>query len=182
MDDPLSAVDVKVGQHIFEQRILGLLGQKTRVLTSHQEQHMKKADNVILLYQGRVLGKGTFTELKDEGIVSTTVDPLLTRTLTENEFDETLLAEGKDGGFSDSGGHNGLSNSQAKSVVIPQEDRTIGVVSSKLYWDYFRSGMHVLVILAGTVFCFVIQGWLSFIKSLCSYNKTFNLVKCIRVF
>ena len=166
LDDPLSAVDIKVGQHIFEQCILGLLGQKTRLLTSHQEQHMKKADNVIVLFQGRVLGKGTFTELKDKGILSTTVDPLVTRTLTENELDETLVAEGKDGRSSDSRGHNGVSNSQAKSLVIPQEDRAIGVVSSKLYWDYFRSGMHVLVILAGTVFCFVTQGWLSFIKSL----------------
>jgi len=51
-----------VGQEIFEKCILGLLEQNTRVLTSHQEQRMKKADNVIMLYQRRVLGKGTFTK------------------------------------------------------------------------------------------------------------------------
>jgi len=32
-DDPLSNVDFKVGQHIFEKCIKGLLGRKTRVLT-----------------------------------------------------------------------------------------------------------------------------------------------------
>ena len=41
LDDPLSAVDFKVGRHIFEKCIKGLLGEKTRLLTSHQEQHMK---------------------------------------------------------------------------------------------------------------------------------------------
>ena len=66
LDDPLSAVDFKVGQHIFETCIKDLLGDKTRVLTSHQEQHMKEADQVIVLYKGRVLEKGSFTELTSE--------------------------------------------------------------------------------------------------------------------
>jgi len=78
LDDPLSAVDLKAGQHIFEKCIKGLLGDKTCVLTSHQEQLMKEADNVIVLYKGRVLGKGSFTVLKEDGILNSTVDPLYT--------------------------------------------------------------------------------------------------------
>ena len=66
LDDPLSAVDFKVGQHIFETCIKDLLGDKMRVLTSHQEQHMKEADQVIVLYKGRVLEKGSFTKLQAE--------------------------------------------------------------------------------------------------------------------
>ena len=50
LDDPLSAVDFKVGQHIFEKCITNFLGDKTRVLVSHQEQHMKEADEVVVLY------------------------------------------------------------------------------------------------------------------------------------
>ena len=75
LDDPLSAVDVKVGQHIFKNCVKDLLGWKTRVLTSHQEQFMKEADRVIVLYNSRVLGKGSFPELKEEGILGTTIDP-----------------------------------------------------------------------------------------------------------
>ena len=30
---------------------------------------------------------------------------------------------------------------EAKILEIPKEDRTIGVVTSRLYWDYFRSGV-----------------------------------------
>ena len=60
LDDPLTAVDFEVGEHIFEQCIKGLLASKTRVITSHQEKHVQEADNVILLYSGQVLGKGSF--------------------------------------------------------------------------------------------------------------------------
>ena len=76
LDDPLTAVDFEVGEYIFEQCIKGLLASKTRVITSHQEKHMQEADNAILLYKGQVLGKGSFFELKEKGILNKTVDPL----------------------------------------------------------------------------------------------------------
>ena len=49
LDDPLSAVDFKVAQHIYRECIKGLLGQKTRLITSHQERVMREADDVIVL-------------------------------------------------------------------------------------------------------------------------------------
>ena len=48
--------------------------------------------------------------------------------------------------------------SEAKGLEISQEDRAIGVVSSKLYWEYFRSGQHSLVIIAVICLCFITQG------------------------
>ena len=44
LDDPLSTVDVKVGQHIFIKRIIDLLGDKIVLFASHQQQLMKNAD------------------------------------------------------------------------------------------------------------------------------------------
>jgi ABC-type nitrate/sulfonate/bicarbonate transport system ATPase subunit len=38
LDDPLSAVDVHVGRHIFEDCICGELAGKTRLLVTHQVQ------------------------------------------------------------------------------------------------------------------------------------------------
>jgi ABC-type transport system involved in cytochrome bd biosynthesis fused ATPase/permease subunit len=38
LDDPLSAVDVHVGRHIFEACICGELAGKTRLLVTHQVQ------------------------------------------------------------------------------------------------------------------------------------------------
>ena len=161
LDEPLSTVDVNVGRHIFENCIKDLLGQKTRVLSSHQEQLLKEADHVIVLCQGRVLGKGAFTELQSKGILSTTVDPLLKKPPTESELDENVEEQGED----ESGPGREISNSKAKSLVLPREDRAIGVVSSKLYLAYFGSGLHLMAILAGIFFCFVTQGWPSLHKS-----------------
>ena len=63
LDDTLSAVDFRDGQHIFEKCIKQLLRNKTRMMTSHQEDHMKHADEVIVLCKGRVLEGGSFLEL-----------------------------------------------------------------------------------------------------------------------
>ncbi len=159
LDDPLSAVDFKVGQHIFEKCIKDLLGNKIRVLTSHQEQHMKEADEVIVLCKGRVLEKGSFTELQGKGILNTTADPLYRTARNDCELNKNFVQE------NDQKCEVGYSckrmmplPNEAKGLEISQEDRTIGVVSSKLYWEYFRSGIHSSVILAVICFCFITQG------------------------
>ena len=155
LDDPLSAVDFKVGKHIFERCIKELLGDKTRVLTSHQEQHMREADEVIVLYKGYVLGKGSFTELQSNGILSTTIDPLYKKALQETESKNSMEEEEE---VSESSGRMVSLTSEAKGLEISEEDRTIGVVSSKLYWDYLRSGLHPLAILGIACLCLITQG------------------------
>lgn len=49
LDDPLSAVDIHVGKHLFEECIDGYLANKTRVLVTHQVYHLKHADHIIIL-------------------------------------------------------------------------------------------------------------------------------------
>ena len=51
LDDPLAAVDAHVAKHIFDNVISnnGLLGNKLRLLTCHQQAYMKAADRLILL-------------------------------------------------------------------------------------------------------------------------------------
>ena len=153
LDDPLSAVDIKVGKHIFEKCIKDLLGDKTRVLTSHQEQHMKEADKVIVLYKGRVLEKGSFTELQEKGVFNTTVDPLFKTVLKDNKSNKSLVSEMKE--RSD---RMVPLRGEVKGLEISQEDRTIGMVTSALYWNYFRSGIHWLVIFAVICLCLITQG------------------------
>ena len=159
LDDPLSAVDLKVGKHIFEWCIKGLLGDKATVLTSHQEQHMKEADEVIVLYKGSVLGKGSFTELQRDSMLNTTVDQLYKKVEQEKESNNSMEEENKEERtISESGGRMVPLASEAKGLEISEEDRTIGVVSSKLYWDYVRSGLHPLAILGIVFLCLITQG------------------------
>ena len=54
LDDPLSAVDAKVGKHLFENCICGFLSEKTRVLVTHQMHYLTNIDNVIVLNEGAI--------------------------------------------------------------------------------------------------------------------------------
>lgn len=49
MDDPLSAVDARVGTHIFEKCIRTYLKGKLRILVTHQLQYLPQADHIIIL-------------------------------------------------------------------------------------------------------------------------------------
>ncbi|XP_036922273.1 ATP-binding cassette sub-family C member 12 [Sturnira hondurensis] len=66
LDDPLSAVDAHVGQHIFEQCIKKTLRGKTVVLVTHQLQFLESCDEVVLLEDGEIREKGTHEELMED--------------------------------------------------------------------------------------------------------------------
>ncbi|CAH3108598.1 unnamed protein product [Pocillopora meandrina] len=175
LDDPLSAVDVEVGQHIFTKCVKDLLGNKIVLLASHQQQHMENADEVIVLYKGHVLDKGRFTELHDKGVISSTVDPLYKAALKDKTDSSQPFR------WEDKEKHDGVEKCQkihplsnkARSLEIVKEDRTIGVVTSRLYWDYFRSGAHPLMIAGMVGLSLITQAiiaapdlWLSFLARL----------------
>lgn len=69
LDDPLSAVDAHVGQHIYENVIgpKGLLKNKTRVLVTHGVKYLPEMDNIIVLKDGMISESGTYRELLDRG-------------------------------------------------------------------------------------------------------------------
>jgi len=159
LDDPLSAVDFKVGRHIFKTCINDLLGDKTRVLISHQEQHMREADQVIVLYKGHVMGKGTLTELREKGILNTTVDPLYQTIGKDSKRTQSFSREIEQRNKSVDSCETMIPlPSKGGALEMSQEDRSIGVVSSKLYWNYFRSGVHWSTISAVICLCFIAQG------------------------
>ena len=160
LDDPLSAVDFKVGQHIFNKCIKDLLGDKIVLFASHQQQHMENADQVIVLYKGRVLDKGRFTELHEKGVINSIVDPLYKAALKDKTDSSWPL------GWEDKEEHDVVEKCQkihalpneARSLQIAKEDRTIGVVTTKLYWDYFRSGAHPFMIAGMVGLSLITQG------------------------
>ncbi|NWX19914.1 MRP6 protein, partial [Aegotheles bennettii] len=65
LDDPLSAVDAHVGQHIFEHVLghNGLLKDKTRVLVTHTINILPQVDNIVFLENGAISEFGSYQEL-----------------------------------------------------------------------------------------------------------------------
>ena len=67
LDDPLSAVDTKVGRRLFENCILGHLSGRIRLLVTHQLQYLKDVDRVILMDNGSITHQGVYAEILDQG-------------------------------------------------------------------------------------------------------------------
>lgn len=144
LDDPLSAVDAKVGRHIFLECICSYLRNKTRVLVTHQLQYLKGADHVVLMDKGAVVYEGTYEGLTQESKTKFELlpgkyddSPPLTRAL-----DAQCLSVVK---------YN--NQKKKKGLEMADEDRMEGSVSWKLYWKYFLYGIpHILVIMLALYF------------------------------
>ena len=67
LDDPLSAVDSKVGRRLFEKCILGHLAGRIRLLVTHQIQYLKDVDRVVVMENGSIIHQGEYAELLHQG-------------------------------------------------------------------------------------------------------------------
>ncbi|KAF1329529.1 Abc transporter c family member 2, partial [Globisporangium splendens] len=90
LDDPLSAVDPHVAHAIFNQCIVGLAKDKTRllVLNSHYDL-LQHADKILVVQDGCVAGDGTYNEILSQfpelGMQSATLDKLEKDVIDEHE-------------------------------------------------------------------------------------------------
>ena len=66
LDDPLSAVDVRVGKEIFEKCIRGLLREKLVLMVTHQLNYVKQCDHVIIMKEGIIIANGTYSGVVEE--------------------------------------------------------------------------------------------------------------------
>ncbi|KAG0373773.1 hypothetical protein BGX24_011258 [Mortierella sp. AD032] len=65
MDDPLSAVDAHVDQHLWEHLIgpKGLLKNKTRLLVTHGIHHLEHVDHILVVKDGKITEAGHYKHL-----------------------------------------------------------------------------------------------------------------------
>ena len=144
LDNPLAALDMNVSIHIFKHCILGLLSNKVRLMVSHQESHMKFSNQVIVLHNGSMIDKGTFMELKEKETLKEILKPYNNAVQEKRLFQEQMPTTKVQCSI----------NKMIKGMEIPDEDRAIGAVSFKLYWDYLTAGAHPIA-LAGLLFIFL---------------------------
>ena len=153
LDDPLSAVDSEVSEHIFDQCICKLLREKIKILVTYAERHMKAADQVVVLHKGSILGNGSFDELQDDrNFLHTIIDATQPRKRERKHLitaDDNVKLHSLFEPFS--GGSD-------EHLEIAEEEKATGKISSALYWDYFRAGAHPVAIILLVVLFLATQG------------------------
>uniref|UniRef100_A0A8C4NTG3 Multidrug resistance-associated protein 4 n=1 Tax=Dicentrarchus labrax TaxID=13489 RepID=A0A8C4NTG3_DICLA len=160
LDDPLSAVDAEVGKHLFEQCICGLLKNKCRILVTHQQQHLKAADQIVVIKEGHITAQGTASELQRSGL------NIVSLLRSDEEQDRWSQSADPDK-LSLHSQRNNLSHSShcSYSSLLPpesdctdqlpvetvrtmaEETRVEGNVSGQIYLKYFTAGCNLLVLL-----------------------------------
>ncbi|XP_074045732.1 ATP-binding cassette sub-family C member 5 isoform X2 [Macrotis lagotis] len=65
LDDPLSALDAHVGNHIFNSAIRKYLKSKTVLFVTHQLQYLVDCDQVIFMKEGCITERGSHEQLMD---------------------------------------------------------------------------------------------------------------------
>lgn len=70
LDDPLSAVDVHVGRHLWRHALVGALkaAGKTVLLVTHQLQYLPDCDRILVMEGGRIVHTGTYQQLVAAGV------------------------------------------------------------------------------------------------------------------
>ena len=146
LDDPLSAVDTHVGKHLFNECIKDYLRSKTRILVTHQVQHLKSCDYIIVLNNGKIEHEGTFAQLQNKEV------DFLSMLSEEEQKETTEVVEISENQSPEMSIHSG--NSKDEDDVEPQETEELmakGGLSKSLYWKYFRAGGSILMILSFVV-------------------------------
>lgn len=114
LDDPLSAVDVHVGRHIFERFITGAISQKARLLVTNQLQYLPSADHIVVLDKGCVVVQGTYEECQSNAIFA--------RLLAEHNSSSSSDPEVLDSAASDEASDRGETADNGNNVPMARMD------------------------------------------------------------
>ncbi|XP_044728783.1 ATP-binding cassette subfamily C member 4-like [Chrysoperla carnea] len=136
LDDPLSAVDANVGKHIFQECFENYLGNKTRILVTHQIQHLKNVDHIIVLKNGEIEAEGTYDELVAKNL----------------EFTKYLRSN-TDENDESKNNNKQVKNSKNKEVItasveslkpkIKDEEMSKNKIKTHLFYKYFMSAGNI---------------------------------------
>ncbi|XP_049611466.1 ATP-binding cassette sub-family C member 4 [Syngnathus scovelli] len=153
LDDPLSAVDAEVGRHLFEQCICGLLKNKPRILVTHQLQYLQGADQIVVLKEGHMVTKGTYTELQQSGLDFTS---LLKKEVEEELHQSTSDLTSRNRTLSQNSVRSQTSSVhsvqdgehlEAEPVhMVAEESRAQGSIGFSIYLKYLRAGASILFV------------------------------------
>lgn len=138
LDDPLSAVDVHVASHLFDQVLgpNGLLKSKTRVLVTHSVTFLPQVDWIVVLEGGEIREQGTYDQLM----------------MANGGFSAFLkkhrVGDGNSKSFEQSGDeanvegedieNKKVEDDEQKARLIEEENIFVGKIGWRVYYEFFR--------------------------------------------
>ncbi|XP_057388585.1 ATP-binding cassette sub-family C member 4 isoform X6 [Balaenoptera acutorostrata] len=176
LDDPLSAVDAEVSRHLFELCICQALYQKITILVTHQLQYLKAASQILILKDGEMVQKGTYTEFLKSGIDFGSIlkkeneetEPSTvpgTPTLRNRTFSESSVWSQQSSRPSLKDAAPEDQDTENIQVTLSEESRLEGKVGFKAYKNYFTAGAHWCIIIflipvnIAAQVAYVLQDW-----------------------
>ncbi|KAL6843839.1 hypothetical protein ACP4OV_026410 [Aristida adscensionis] len=165
-DDPLSALDAHVGRQVFDKCIKEELRHKTRVLVTNQLHFLPYVDKILLIHDGVVREEGTFDELSNSGELfkrlmenAGKMEEQVEEKQDESKpLDVTKQTENGDVVIVDGVSQKSpVSNKtkQGKSVLIKQEERETGVISTKVLSRY-KNALGGIWVVSVLFFCYAL--------------------------
>jgi ABC-type sulfate/molybdate transport systems ATPase subunit len=144
LDDPLSAVDAHVGEHIFSNAITGELAKGvTRVLVTHHVHLLSRCDTVIVLKQGRIAHRGKYSDLVAQGVeFAGAVDASKMQGSSDlgKEKSEEIVIQKPKGKEADLTAEAKAALLKSGKKLVKEEEREVGAVSGSAYSAYARAG------------------------------------------
>ncbi|XP_033742885.1 LOW QUALITY PROTEIN: multidrug resistance-associated protein 5-like [Pecten maximus] len=151
LDDPLSAVDVHVGQHLFHRCIKKMLQGKTVILVTHQLQYMKHCDEIMVMEEGRIAENGSHESLLEYGgyyssmlgqfhatsafTAATGKEESTSSRSEEDQGSSNQRGESKSG----KDGDDTSSSKESKGKLTRKEDAGFGMVTFGTYKSYINA-------------------------------------------
>ena len=152
LDDPLSAVDSRVGKHLFDECINGFLGDKTRILVTHQLHVLEQVDTIIVMEGCRILAQGTYDELYKSSHHFTTLMNSYNRitdeeVAAENEARRALIRSKLNiSGVKQEEDDVHSPFQTSKTRLILEEEQAVGAVSFEVFKEYVMAAGGLLFV------------------------------------
>lgn len=143
LDDPLSAVDAKVGKQLYDECVKDFLSDKICILSTHQLQYLKSADRIIILKEGEIETEGTYQELQSSGLDFAKLLQEFSSAEEEDSDKKKVKSRQSSETVEDISEDN-----EEESPEIEKELMGKGTIKAKVYGEYFKSGGNWLMILA----------------------------------
>ena len=132
LDDPLAALDPRVGRTVFQECFLDALHGKTRVLITQALNFLPQVDHVIVLNNGTIAEQGSYAQLyRRNGQLREMVDGVEKRTEKGDKKSEKEDATKP---------KNAAKTEEAPAGnIVVDEDVTTGAIRGSTWWSYIKA-------------------------------------------